>query len=133
MRLRRLWPGQLAHAALEAIANRPTDNLKPAQLEALEKMRQGTMEAATVESKGILPGHAMNTALFIIEYADGFRGYTLMLPGFATDFAFAGRRVGGEIDACVCGLDSGWTQAHFSYLSRNIVRVAEPSAAAAIF
>ena len=75
----------------------------------------------------------MNTALFIIEYADGFRGYTLMLPGFATDFAFAGRRVGGEIDACVCGLDSGWTQAHFSYLSRNIVRAPGPRAAATIF
>jgi hypothetical protein len=71
----------------------------------------------------VQPAHADNTALFVLEYADGFRGYVLMLPGYSTDFAYAAR-VGGEVQACAMnlhgGLRGGATLAHFSYLCRNI-------------
>ena len=65
-------------------------------------------------------GHANNTALFVLEYADGFRGFVLMLPGFVTDFAYAARVDDGTIEACVFNLHGQGTSSHFSYLARNI-------------
>jgi hypothetical protein len=43
-----------------------------------------------------------------------------MLPGFATDFAYAARKNGGTIEACVFNLHGQGTSSHFSYLARNI-------------
>lgn len=43
-----------------------------------------------------------------------------MLPGFATDFAYAARKDNGEVEACVFNLHGQGTSSHFSYLARNI-------------
>ena len=43
-----------------------------------------------------------------------------MLPGFATDFAYAARKDSGAIEACVFNLHGQGTSSHFSYLARNI-------------
>jgi hypothetical protein len=115
------WPADLAEAAVAAIAAKPRGNLTTAQVEALEAMEKGSMEESTIESRGPAPGHADNTALFVIEYADGFRGYVLMLPGFVSDFAYAARTTVG-IEACVFNLHAGGTSSHFSWLARNIER-----------
>eukprot|EP01052_Picozoa_sp_SAG31_P027746 SAG31_NODE_2622_length_5362_cov_2.274178_4_plen_219_part_00 len=116
-----LWPGELAEAALAAIRAKPRDNMSQAQLEAAERMDTTTMEEATVESEGPRPGHANNTALFVLEYKDGFKGFVLMLPGYSTDFAYACWVADvDEPQACVCTLQSGGTTSHFSYLCRNI-------------
>jgi hypothetical protein len=117
-----LWDGALAEAALAAITAKPRANVKQDRLESLERMEQESMEGTTVESIGPAPGHALNTALFVVEYADGFRGFVLMLPGFAVDFAYAARLSDGEVVATVCSMQAGGTISHFSYLCRNIER-----------
>eukprot|EP01043_Picozoa_sp_COSAG02_P018208 COSAG02_NODE_844_length_16583_cov_116.650267_4_plen_80_part_00 len=43
-----------------------------------------------------------------------------MLPGFATDFAYAARVDDGTTEACVFNLHGQGTSSHFSYLARNI-------------
>ena len=43
-----------------------------------------------------------------------------MLPGFATDFAYAARLESGTVEACVFNLHGQGTSSHFSYLARNI-------------
>ena len=43
-----------------------------------------------------------------------------MLPGFATDFAYAARVNGDTVKACVFNLHGQGTSSHFSYLARNI-------------
>ena len=116
-----LWPSQLATAALAAIKAKPRDNMSSSELEAADRMDNTSMEEATIESAGPRPGHANNTALFVIEYADGFVGYVLMLPGYSTDFAYAARVSGvAEPLACVFSLQRGGATSHFSYLCRNI-------------
>ena len=60
-----------------------------------------------------------NPVLYLIEHQDGFRSAVLMLNGYVTDFAYAGRQ-GDEILATEVYLQNGTPYAHFSYLSLNI-------------
>ena len=59
-------------------------------------------------------------AAYLIEHTDGFRSAVLMLNGFSSDFAFAGR-VTGQAEPVATQF---WLQepnfGHFSYLSHNI-------------
>ena len=78
---------------------------------------------AEIENKpdGTMQEHC-EPALFLVEYRDGFKGSVLMLNGYVTDLAYAGR-VDGQIEACEFylqghGGESG-AYAHFSYLSLN--------------
>ena len=75
---------------------------------------------APIENKpsGAMEDHCENPALFLLEYQDGFRGAALMLNGYVTDLAYAGR-VGGEIYGSEFYLH-GDPHPHFSYLSLNI-------------
>ena len=79
---------------------------------------------AEIENKpdGTMQEHCETPALFLVEYRDGFKGSVLMLNGYVTDLAYAGR-VDGQIEACEFylqghGGESG-AYAHFSYLSLN--------------
>ena len=60
-----------------------------------------------------------NPTLFLIEHRDGFRSAVLMLNGYVTDFAYAGKH-GDNIYATEFYLQNGPPHAHFSYLSLNI-------------
>lgn len=87
-----LWSRDLAEAACACIENKPA----------------GSMEE-----------HCPTPALFLIEYLDGFRGMVLMLTGYITDMAYAGR-VDGQIQATEFFLQPKPPHSHFSYLSLNI-------------
>jgi hypothetical protein len=63
--------------------------------------------------------HCQNPAVFIVEYHDGLRAAVLMLNGYVTDLAFAGR-ANGAIQASEFYLQNGAPHAHFSYLSLNV-------------
>ena len=87
-----LWSRELAEAACAPIENKPA----------------GSMEE-----------HCKNPALFLVEYRDGLRGAVLMLNGYVTDLAYAGR-VGGVIQGTEFYLQNSEPHGHFSYLSLNI-------------
>ena len=87
-----IWSRQLAEAACEP----------------MEKKPDGSMEE-----------HCGNPAAFLIEYRDGFKATVLMLNGYVSGFAFAGR-VGDEVQGTAFNLQGGEPFAHFSYLSLNI-------------
>lgn len=91
-----LWSRQLAEAACDRIADKP----------------DGPME-----------DHCKEPALFLVEYADGFRGSVLMLNGYVHDLAYAASTPDG-IEATEFFLQghggAEGAYAHFSYLSLNI-------------
>ncbi|MSS72495.1 MAG: hypothetical protein EXS64_13530 [Candidatus Latescibacteria bacterium] len=76
---------------------------------------------ARIEQKpeGRMEDHCKNPAVFILEYRDGLRAAVLMLNGYVTDMAYAGR-VRGEVQATEVYLQHGTPHAHFSYLGLNI-------------
>lgn len=86
------WPRDLAEEALARIPDKP----------------EGSMRA-----------HAKQPALFIVEYKDGTRGYTLLLTGYIESFGYAARLEGGEVQSTHFRLASGQPHAHFSYLGLN--------------
>jgi len=87
-----IWSRQLAEAACAPIEKKPA----------------GKMEE-----------HCGNPIAYLIEYRDGFKAAVLMLNGYVSSFAFAGR-VGAEIQGTAFNLQDGEPFAHFSYLSLNI-------------
>ena len=87
-----LWSLELAEAACAQIKNRPDKTI-----------REG----------------CPNPTLFLMEHRDGFRSAVLMLNGYVTDFAYAGKH-GDKIFATEFYLQNGPPYAHFSYLSLNI-------------
>ena len=92
-----LWSRDLGEAACEAIVDKPA----------------GSMEE-----------HCDNPALFLVEYRDGLKGSALMLNGYVTDLAYAGRLADGSVCASefYCQGHGGQPgpYAHFSYLGLNI-------------
>ena len=86
------WSGALAEAACAPIRKKP----------------EGSMEE-----------HAKEPAVFLVEYADGLKTATLMLNGYVSDFAYAGR-VDGEIQGVEFFLQNDGPFAHFSYLCMNV-------------
>jgi hypothetical protein len=86
------WSGALAEAACAPIRKKP----------------EGSMEE-----------HAKEPAVFLVEYADGLKTATLMLNGYVSDFAYAGR-VDGEIQGVEFFLQNDGPFAHFSYLCVNV-------------
>lgn len=86
------WILTLAEAACEKIENRPERTI-----------REG----------------CANPTLFLMEHRDGFKSAVLMLNGYVTDFAYAGK-AGENIYATEFYLQNGTPHAHFSYLSLNI-------------
>lgn len=88
-----LFDGDLAEAACATIHSR----------------RDGSMEDCE------------QAAVFLLEHADGLRSAALMLNGYVSDWAFAGR-VDGQVQACEFFLQPDGPGANFGYLSRNIQR-----------
>ena len=86
------WILSLAEVACEQIENRP--------------------------AKSIQEG-CPNPTLFLIEHRDGLQSAVLMLNGYVTDFAYAGK-IGDNIEVTEFYLQNGRPYAHFSYLSLNI-------------
>lgn len=89
-----LWSRELADAAVAAIANKPD---------------------------GPMQEHAKDPAVFLIEYADGLKGATLMLNGYVSEFAYAAR-VDGQVHGIEFYLQNDGPFAHFSYLCQNVQR-----------
>lgn len=89
-----LWSRELADAAVAAIANKPD---------------------------GPMQEHAKEPAVFLIEYADGLKGATLMLNGYVSEFAYAAR-VDGQVHGIEFYLQNDGPFAHFSYLCQNVQR-----------
>ena len=83
------WPRDLAEAACAAIEKKP----------------EGPMEERCAEP-----------AAFLIEYRDGLRAAVLMLNGYVSDFAFAGRAE-GEVQAAEFYLQHDFPHGHFNYLA----------------
>ena len=90
------WSRELAQAACDAIQNKPS---------------------------GPIETHCEQPALMLIEYRDGLRGAALMLDGYVTDLAYAGR-VGEQVMATEFYAqghgDEDGPYAHFAYLSLNV-------------
>ncbi len=86
------WSAELAHAACDAIQNKPA----------------GPME-----------DHAKDPAVFLVEYADGLKTATLMLSGYVSDFAYAAR-VDGQVHGVEFYLQNEGPFSHFGYLCRNV-------------
>lgn len=59
-----------------------------------------------------------NPAVYLVQYTDGLKTATFLLNGFASGWAFAGRRSNGEVDAAEFFL-AGDPHPHFSYLGLN--------------
>ncbi len=87
-----LWSQELAEAACAAIAKKP---------------------------EGSMREHTKEPAVFLVEYADGFKAATLMLNGYVSDFAYAAR-VGGQVYGTEFYLQNEGPFGHFGYLCRNI-------------
>jgi hypothetical protein len=85
------WSRELAEAACAAIEKKP----------------EGAMEA-----------HCTEPAAFLIEYRDGLGAAVLMLNGYASDFAYAGR-AGGQVQATEFYLQREFPHGHFNYLALN--------------
>ncbi len=96
-----------------------------AAADSLFSMDLAEAACAEIENKpsGTMQEHCENPALFLVEYRDGFKGSVLMLNGYVTDLAYAGR-VDGQIEACEFYLQGhggeNGAYAHFSYLSLNV-------------
>lgn len=86
------WSLTLAEAACKKIKNRPDKTI-----------REGCPKPT----------------MFLLEHSDGVHSAVLMLNGYVTDFAYAGKCV-DEIYATEFYLQNGPPHAHFSYLSLNI-------------
>ena len=87
-------------------------------------LAQAACDAIESKPEGGMQENCESPALFLVEYRDGCRGAILMLNGYITDLAYAGR-VEGEMQACAFyaqghGGDAGRPHAHFSYLSLNV-------------
>jgi|AP95_1055475.scaffolds.fasta_scaffold04877_4 hypothetical protein len=94
------WSGELAEAACAAIRNKPEG-------------APGSTPGSTMEE------HAKEPAVFLVEHADGLKTATLMLNGYVSDFAYAGR-VNGDIQGVEFFLQNEGPFAHFSYLCMNV-------------
>ena len=66
-----------------------------------------------------------NTGVFVLEYADGFRGTVLMLQGLTAGFGTAIRRTDGTVQACEGEGRSEPRYPHFSYLLFAIQKMIE--------
>ena len=89
-------------------------------------LAQAACDAIEGKPEGGMQENCESPALFLVEYRDGCRGAILMLNGYITDLAYAGR-VEGETQACAFYAqshggdgDAGRPYAHFSYLSLNV-------------
>jgi len=71
------------------------------------------------KAEGPMEQHCPHPVAFVIEYRDGLRAAVLMLNGYVSDFAYAGR-ANGQIQATEFYLQRGFPYGHFSYLSLNI-------------
>ena len=94
------WSRELAEAACAAIENKPAGDMQE---------------------------HAAEPAVFLIEHRDGLKTAALMLNGYVSDWAYAGRvrhndGSGSEVQACEFYLQPDGPGASFGYLSRNIQR-----------
>ena len=81
----------------------------------------GEAAEALIEPKmpGRMENNCPNPAVFLLEYADGFRAATLMLDGHHKGWAFAARNQ-GQVQACEFFLHDEDPHPHFSYLGLNI-------------
>ncbi len=86
------WSRELAEAACAAIEKKP----------------EGAMES-----------HCREPSVFLIDYVDGLKAAVLMLNGYVSDFAYAGR-TGGELQAAEFYLQGDYPHGHFNYLALNI-------------
>ncbi len=86
------WSRELAEAACATISERP----------------EGPMEE-----------HSREPAAFLIEYADGLQAAVLMLNGYVSAFAFAGR-ANDAVQATEFYLQGDFPHGHFNYLALNI-------------
>ena len=76
------------------------------------------IDSMEIRESGLPEDHCKDPAVFLLEYADGFRAATFMLTGFTKGWAFAARR-GDDIDSMEVTLHDD-PHPHFSYLSLNV-------------
>lgn len=86
------WPLDLAETALATIPDKPEGGMRK---------------------------NASNPALFIVEYADGFMGYVLMLTDYIEAFGYATRLQSGEVQSTYFYLPPSQPHPHFTYLALN--------------
>lgn len=77
-------------------------------------------DCTAAKNPGQMEDNCPNPAVFLLEYADGFRAATLMLTGHLKGWGFAGL-CNGQIQATeVLQFDAPYPNPHFSYLGLNI-------------
>ncbi len=72
------------------------------------------------KDSGKIEDNCKNPALFILEYLDGFRAYTLMLDSHVRGFAYAAK-VNGNLEST--SFNTGQLDHPFSYLCQNIQKM----------
>lgn len=83
------------------------------------ELAQAACNAIVKKPEGRMEEHCENPAVFLIDHSDGFKSAMLMLNGYISDFAYAGKSK-GEVHGTEFYLQNEGSFAHFSYLSLNI-------------
>jgi hypothetical protein len=79
------------------------------------ELEEAALARAQTKGAGGPEAHCPEPAAFQIEYRDGLRCTVLMLDGYLSEFAFAGR-VGGELASTQFYLESQEPFGHFAFL-----------------
>ena len=83
------------------------------------ELAQAACSAIVKKPEGRMEEHCGNPSVFLIDHSDGFKSAMLMLNGYISDFAYAGKSK-GEVHGTEFYLQNEGPFAHFSYLSLNI-------------
>ena len=84
-----LWSRELAEAAESRV-----ERLPPLRLFRIREPSDTADDPVAVKEPGRMEDNCENPVVFILEYADGLRGATLLLPGHLRAFGYAARSNG---------------------------------------
>lgn len=106
-----LWSFELAEAAECAMAKLPP-------LRLFGKNTEVDQHPVKLKKPGSMEQNCLNPIIFILEYSDGLRGATLLLPGHLNGFGYAARVDGSVVSTGFIG--SGDQNEPFVYQGLNV-------------
>jgi hypothetical protein len=86
-----------------------------------QELAEAAVDSVEPKAAGRMEDNCANPTAFLVEYLDGFRAATLLLPGHLRGFGY-GARIGGDISATGLNRQADPHQP-FSYLGLNVERM----------